>query len=247
MNDQEYIAGALVTEAPVNAEMKERFKNPIAMSALLNLMHQIARASESLDLLKKFYFYGKIKRPIPVLNGGVYDVESAKTSVGPDVTQRLEQPNVIRLIHALIGLQTEIGGELLPVLFSHIRDGAPMDAVNLAEEAGDVFWYMAILVDVMGTTFSDIMARNNRKLRARYNDKFLAAEAEQRDPLKERAAMEDAIMMKLDGAEQVCHILSREAEKFGLSPLAFLETLERIIQQRDNLLDMGISAMGDLA
>jgi len=51
-----------------------------------------------------------------------------------------------RLLHAAIGMQTELG-EMFEALFLKTRDGSELDIVNLREELGDVMWYLAIACD----------------------------------------------------------------------------------------------------
>lgn len=62
--------------------------------------------------------------------------------------------------------------------------------VNLAEELGDLFWYMAIVGDELGIKFEDVMDRNITKLKARYGEKFSEEKAEHRDLDSERKILE---------------------------------------------------------
>src|ERR1044072_8062077 len=94
--------------------------------------------------------------------------------------QLLNDPNIVRLLHAAMGMTTEVG-ELMDALKRHIFYGKPLDFVNLAEEAGDNAWYWAILVDVVekmsGITADEVLQRNIAKLKARYPDKFNSQDA----------------------------------------------------------------------
>lgn len=103
---------------------------------------------------------------------------------------RLSQPENIRLLHAAIGLATE-SGEVLDQLKKVAFYGKPLDKVNLAEEMGDLFWYMAIMADTLGVSFSDIMAKNIAKLKQRYGSKFTEDAALHRDIPAERAILEE--------------------------------------------------------
>ena len=60
-----------------------------------------------------------------------------------EIFQRLSTTRGIRLLHAQLGLHTE-GGELADALKRHLFYGKPLDPVNIAEEIGDVFWYLAV-------------------------------------------------------------------------------------------------------
>ena len=57
--------------------------------------------------------------------------------------------------------------------------------MNLFEEVGDIFWYLAIMADEIGFSFEDVMEKNLEKLKARYGDKFTKDKAINRDLSKE--------------------------------------------------------------
>lgn len=105
------------------------------------------------------------------------------------MNERLSNDGTKRLLHAGIGLSTE-AGELLDALKKHIFYGKELDKVNLAEEMGDLFWYMAILADELGFEFESVMERNITKLKARYGEKFSEEKAENRDLNTEREILE---------------------------------------------------------
>lgn len=94
-----------------------------------------------------------------------------------------------RLLHAGIGMATE-SGEILDQLKKHLYYGKVLDEVNLVEEIGDLFFYMAIACDSLGVSFEDVMKKNNAKLRARYGDRFTSEAAINRDLEKERSILE---------------------------------------------------------
>ena len=58
------------------------------------------------------------------------------------IKNRLQSEQTIRLLHAGMGLSTE-SAEILDSLKKHIFYGKPLDEVNLKEEMGDLFWYLA--------------------------------------------------------------------------------------------------------
>ena len=102
---------------------------------------------------------------------------------------RLKDNGLKRLLHAGIGLSTE-SGEFLDALKKHIFYGKELDRVNLAEELGDLFWYMAIVADELGVEFESVMERNIQKLKARYGEKFSEEKAENRDLENERLILD---------------------------------------------------------
>jgi NTP pyrophosphatase (non-canonical NTP hydrolase) len=101
------------------------------------------------------------------------------------MNERLNDDGLKRLLHAGIGLSTE-SGEFLDALKKHIFYGKELDKVNLAEEVGDLFWYIAIVADELGFKIEDVMERNITKLKARYGEKFSEERAEKRDLDTER-------------------------------------------------------------
>lgn len=105
------------------------------------------------------------------------------------MNSRLTDDGLKRLLHAGIGLSTE-AGEFLDALKKHIFYGKDLDRVNLKEEMGDLFWYLAIACDELDVDFEPLMQRNIEKLKARYGEKFSEAKAEQRDLGLEREILE---------------------------------------------------------
>ena len=106
------------------------------------------------------------------------------------IKERLD-PKVIRALHACIGMVTE-SGELIDVFKKHLFYGKPIDWVNLEEEIGDLFWYVAVMVDVLGKDkFDSILKQNIEKLAKRYqNQIFTESSAITRDLSGEREILE---------------------------------------------------------
>jgi NTP pyrophosphatase (non-canonical NTP hydrolase) len=105
------------------------------------------------------------------------------------IAERTGTKENIRLLHAAIGLCTETG-ELQDALKKAIFYGKPLDKVNLAEELGDVMWYIAIACDTLGVSLESVMEKNIAKLTARYGDKFSQAAALNRNLDAERQILE---------------------------------------------------------
>ena len=110
-----------------------------------------------------------------------YDMEMIK--------KRLLDEDTIRLLHSAIGLSTE-ANEFLDMLKKHIYYGKKLDLPNVKEEIGDVFWYTAVAIDVLKTTFDEIMSVNIKKLKVRYPEKFTKENALNRNLDKERKILE---------------------------------------------------------
>ena len=103
--------------------------------------------------------------------------------------QRCGDEEIIDLIHATMGISTE-AGELLDVMKKHLAYGKQVDLVNIAEEVGDVLWYVAIILRRLNMSFEEVMQMNINKLQKRFPDKFDEQQALNRDLTKERAQLE---------------------------------------------------------
>lgn len=127
------------------------------------------------------------------MKGDEYIEQALQTESQPS-DEQLSRVN-LRILHALMGLQTETG-ELTDAVKRHIFYGTPLDKVNLVEEIGDVFWYIAILLDELKVDVGDkasiehAMKVNIEKLRARYPNKFTEYDAVNRDLDSERKILE---------------------------------------------------------
>ena len=101
----------------------------------------------------------------------------------------IQNPINPRLLHAAFGLQTE-AGELTDALKKHIFYGKELDVTNILEESGDLMWYLAILFDELGTSFTEEQKRVIAKLKVRFPEKFTNELAETRDLATERKVLE---------------------------------------------------------
>ena len=117
----------------------------------------------------------------------VDDVCRTESSINPDLLVRLDHQ--ARTLHAILGLQTEIG-ELVDPIKRHIFYGTPLDRPNIKEEIGDCLYYLGLLCDVYGVQLEDCMAAVIRKLKVRYPGKFDARQAVNRDLAAERKALD---------------------------------------------------------
>lgn len=103
---------------------------------------------------------------------------------------RLQNLNTVKLLHGVMGIVTE-SGELMDALKKHLIYGKPLDLVNIQEECGDLFWYIALIAHTVGFSFESTFDQNVEKLRARYPNKFTEHDALYRDLDKERAILEE--------------------------------------------------------
>lgn len=98
---------------------------------------------------------------------------------------------VVRLLHAGMGLTTE-AGEFMDAIKRHTMYGSELDKTNLCEELGDLMWYIALACDTLGISIEDIMRLNVSKLQARYPNKFTEHHAQCRDLVFERKVIEQS-------------------------------------------------------
>jgi NTP pyrophosphatase (non-canonical NTP hydrolase) len=105
------------------------------------------------------------------------------------ISERMGHTGTIRLLHAMIGLCTE-AGEFQDALKKHVFYGKALDTTNLAEELGDIMWYVAIACDTLGVSLEGVMEKNIAKLKARYGEKFSQHAALNRDLSTERKILE---------------------------------------------------------
>lgn len=178
MNNITYVNEAIRTEAPVTPEMVERFMSDAGRDLIIGLQ-DVANLATRLDFLKKFLIYNKSN----------YADQGKILMRNCDVANRIERK--IRLLHAVLGLITEVGEISQAVVDSIVSKSVSLDYINLIEEMGDVFWYLAIMADDSIVTFDDIEQRNIAKLRARYPDKFTEGHAIRRDLVGERKVLQN--------------------------------------------------------
>lgn len=82
--------------------------------------------------------------------------------------------NDLTLAIAALGLAGE-AGEVADLVKKYMGQGHPLDRAALAEEAGDLAWYLAALCTALGLDLSDVLAGNILKLETRYPQGFSPA------------------------------------------------------------------------
>ena len=133
----EYDKRALVHESAINDVAKVR---PVKRNELMDRIGVIVREAAHMDALKRLFYYEK--KPTSAYYAET-DQRLKKFSRAL-FNARLNNAELKfppRLLHALIGLTTEIG-ELWEMLIWAV-DGQ-IDTANGAEELGDVEWYLAL-------------------------------------------------------------------------------------------------------
>lgn len=73
----------------------------------------------------------------------------------------------IRQLHAIIGLSGE-AGEVSELVKKHVYYGKQLSKSEIISEVGDCLWYINILLNSIGASFSEAMEANVKKLSKRY-------------------------------------------------------------------------------
>ncbi len=89
----------------------------------------------------------------------------------PISARLLHNVELVRLLHASIGMSGETG-EIADIVKKSMMYGKKIDVQHLKEECGDVLWYMAIMLQELGSSFEEVMQMNVDKLAKRYPDGF---------------------------------------------------------------------------
>lgn len=76
-----------------------------------------------------------------------------------------------RLANFALGVAGE-SGEIADYLKKVVFHGHPLDRAKLADELGDVLWYVAALATTTDLTMNELAAANVAKLRRRYPQGF---------------------------------------------------------------------------
>ncbi len=116
-----------------------------------------------------------------------YDMSQAEYAQG--YYWRLAEPGILQLNNFTLGLTGE-AGEVADILKKHLRDGNSLDRMHLIEECGDVLFYVARILDTIGSTLEEAMLKNQAKLEVRYPNGFTEEAGMNRDTVAERNAME---------------------------------------------------------
>ncbi len=97
------------------------------------------------------------------------------------------------ILHASMGMAGE-AGEVVDLVKKITFYGKQMDRTKLLEEAGDLLWYVNLLISALESSWSEVFEINVRKLEARYpNLEFCADKAINRDVEAEAEAIANVV------------------------------------------------------
>lgn len=98
-----------------------------------------------------------------------YQVESTRTR------NRYPDPITIHeteLLNYVLGLTGETG-ELCELIKKQIFHAIRIDRTKIADELGDILWYLTMIIELFHLDLGKIMQHNLDKLQARYPDGFV--------------------------------------------------------------------------
>lgn len=180
----QYLIDSARTAAGVNNVNLDMFEN---FNKVLHQGMDIVVCGTTADALKRSLFYSDPKIQERLINAtnkaaGIYTVLESKEF---QVTLSNDE---IDLLHALLGISSEVG-ELMEELIIAKTTNREIDIDNYKEEAGDIMWYLALLLRKLSTTFEEVSSKNIAKLKARYPQRFTTEDALERDLDKEKDAL----------------------------------------------------------
>lgn len=183
MKFSEYIEKSLRTESIVDKVVANKTELNYVLGAFVTI-------TEMLDCLKKKIYYNKSQKYDEKFHELAAQLQFFTTC--SDRHHDIPENEVLnidpRIFHGIIGTATE-AGELVAALQNGIN-GDNIDRINIMEEIGDVFWYIAILHDALKLNPDSTMIANVLKLAERFKDKYSDMEAEIRDLKAEREILE---------------------------------------------------------
>lgn len=149
---------------------------------VIQRLSEFGTAANHLDRYKKLFFYGENLEKKVFADDTALDDKNGGHIIETlmELCEGMSQDDAEQLFHAILGIATE-AGELTDVVLSAIGMRVKPDPVNLAEEAGDLLWYIAMLLRTLNVSFDYAMRKNIAKLRERYPSKFTSEEAHNRD------------------------------------------------------------------
>lgn len=191
LDSHEYCEYVEITESKNFDAISKRLSNPQVLTTLCKFYATLLEVGDLADTLKRAIYYSETKKTLPPLDPDIVMITEDKF---PDIHERLQNEDFLRLNHAVIGMISEYAGELTSVLMSHLLAGSEIDWYNVGEEVGDGNWYGGTAANVVrkktGITLNDILTRNIQKLAVRHGDAFSEYGANHPKTAQERLILE---------------------------------------------------------
>lgn len=160
--------------------------------AFVALLQRIAADAEHLNTAKKLFFRGKTPADMGT------SLPSLADSLAVEFDPNNPNDDDINILHGIVGVITE-AGEMAEVLLHRIEHGE-FDRVNVAEEGGDVLWYLARQLRGLNTNFERIGRMNIDKLHGRHGNAFDVFRDANRNLATERKRLEAAPLFETTDA-----------------------------------------------
>jgi hypothetical protein len=149
------------------------YNRPVPVHAVLQRLDDAVALGLSLDRMKRALFY------VSITNGNQ-----------PDSMPNLSEKEIL-LLYGIVGVIGE-AAELAVVAIDLLK-GAEIDRINAIEEVGDITWYADLILQSVDATYPEALDANDKKLKARYKDKFNYSERLESTGEAEREAMQSVI------------------------------------------------------
>lgn len=108
-----------------------------------------------------------------MMNMNEYQSAAMRTANGMDTRYPM-------ILNGVLGLNGE-SGECADIVKKHLFQGHDLDTQHLAEELGDVLWYIAVTARSIGYDLDEIAQMNVDKLLKRYPEGFDSERSVNRD------------------------------------------------------------------
>jgi len=163
----EYWQAISSMNARQEAKGKNKYGQPLEDNNTLTFIQRIEHLQEELiDGLKYAEHLKRLNKDGITLN----DYQRAAMRTASGMIYGEGKTNSM-LMNAALGLSGE-SGEVADIIKKHTFQGHDLDKDHVAEELGDVLWYVAIGAEALGLTLGEIGQRNIEKLKARYPEGF---------------------------------------------------------------------------
>ena len=185
MNMKEYLelSAKTIADPKINYELLEN--DTIALSEAM----EIVNVGTLADAMKRTLFYAdpSIEERVNEANTRISNLLNTL-----DETNVILTPEEINLFHGVLGLASE-AAEILEELIQAKVENREVNKINgkgsIKEEAGDVMWYLAVILRFAGITFEEAGESNISKLKKRYPNQFNTTDAVNRNLEEEGKAL----------------------------------------------------------
>lgn len=196
MTEEEYRSGKDANGEPIPHGpfdyMKEADKtnsvlfNPqyVDRDAFVANLRTFIETASVINLYKKLLFRGRTPEDLQLRRPRLHE------SLAPEFDPNNSTDETINVIHGAVGVITE-AGEVAEILLDAIEHNK-LDPVNVAEEAGDLRWYIVRLLRGIGMTDEQCERMNIDKLHGRHGETFNVERDANRNLLAEREGLEAA-------------------------------------------------------